>query len=126
VVSFSVDSAAIEQTLNKMTQQLAGFPTQMGDELTNWQREDMHRHFPNTQTPDPHTAFTLIWPRSRLTDQKKHEHKALVVRRALPPTFIGQHRSARPILRPELFDRLVTRMRMLLDTTMTWPKGKAG
>jgi hypothetical protein len=119
VVSFSVDSAAIEQTLDKMAKQLTDFPTEMGEELTNWQREDMHRHFPNTEV-GVNEASTMIWPRSRKPRVvEKTRHSKLPARRpqgaarAIPTGH-------RPVLRDSLYKQLVERMDKLMEDKLSW------
>jgi hypothetical protein len=99
----------------------------MPEELTAWQKEDMRRRYANTTTPDDKTAFTEIWPRSRLSGQRQVTHRASSrqLRTAVSrPGGAGRPRSDRQILRPELFEKLCARMRALLAKTMEWPSGK--
>jgi hypothetical protein len=119
VVSFSVDSAAIEQTLDKMAQQLTDFPTEMASELTNWQREDMHRHFPNTEL-GINEVSTMVWPRSRkprVVEVARHRkypaRRQQGVARAMPAGH-------RPILRDSLYTQLVERMDKLIEDKLSW------
>jgi hypothetical protein len=121
---FTVDA---EERLTAMQQLVQNFGHEdMPQELESWQREDMHRHFPNTDTPNYVTAETSIWPRSR-TYEKTHRAFSLPRRLQRPlsprPRLIGatgKPGSERPILRPELFDKLCSRMAELMAGKLTW------
>ena len=66
-----------------------------------------------------------IIPGSRYKQNRRERKATPLIRHAQPlRSFIPGQRSTRPILRPELFDKLVLRMRTLLEVTMEWPKGK--
>jgi len=100
----------------------------MPEQLVVWQTEDMNRKYPNIQKPDEKTAFTLIWPRSRLSGQRERTRgqrarafslRNLVIPR---PRVVTPAGSTRPILREVLFGTLCLRMRTLLQVTMEWPK----
>jgi hypothetical protein len=92
----------------------------MADELTKWQREDMHRHFPNTDM-GVNEASTMIWPRSRkprVVEVVRHRNKYPARRqqgiaRAIPAGH-------RPILRDSLYKQLVERMDKLMEDELTW------
>jgi hypothetical protein len=99
MLSVDLDVSPLINRLNTMEQQLKKFPNQMGDELTEWQTEDMHRKYPNTTVTETYVE-TTIWPTSR-------------VRLARPK---GRKRRPAAILRPELYDKLVVRMSGLLST----------
>jgi hypothetical protein len=85
----------------------------------------MRRRYPNTETEE-NAVSTEIWPTSRVVerDQKKIDKimrarkiaggKALTVRTGITA---GHHR---PILRPELYDKLVVRMDELMAKELTW------
>jgi hypothetical protein len=69
----------------------------------------MHRKYPNTETPDEHSAETDIWPTSRLALAKRESgaHQRVIV-------------SHRPILRDELRTRLHDRMVALMQEKIRW------
>ncbi|MHC2399111.1 hypothetical protein ACVMGC_003655 [Bradyrhizobium barranii subsp. barranii] len=109
--------------------QLDELHKQMPEELVEWQRTDMRRKYPNIEVSgdkDETTAETDIWPRSRneqsgsgFTGPKRPVVAAPKRYRAKgagrPPP------STRPILRTELFTKLVDRMTKLLAEAMKWP-----
>jgi len=113
----TMDTARVLATVDNMIGQLATAPRKMQDEMIAWQKDDMRRARPNVAMPDEHTVATVIWPRSRVSEKRKRQVRR---RPALPSAKRG--RSTRPILRPELFDRLVVRMRLLLAAIKWTPK----
>jgi hypothetical protein len=110
----------IAEALDSMAAQLAGFPQEMADELTNWQAEDMRRKYPNTVLRG-NEATTIIWPTSR-RPQKKIRPGAmrLAIRRAARAAPRMRVRSRRPILREELFEKLDERMVRLMGERLQW------
>jgi hypothetical protein len=121
VLSVSLDTTELEETLAAMVEQCDGFPEEMATELTVWQATDMHRRFPNTDL-NGDTVETDIWPRSRIpeTDKKKIREtmkRSRTVRRSAPSV---KDVSERPILRPSLYDALVARMTALLEKCLSW------
>lgn len=130
---FEVKIDGLDQLLKKVETfgtQIAKLPQAVPDELEAWQREDMHRKYPNqtNETKDNvTTAETKIWPRSRLDEG----HKPGGPKRARPNRQgPKQHRakgggkpppSNRPILRDELEHKLVDRMDAVVTEAMKWP-----
>ena len=109
-----------------MTQHFATFPQATAGELTNWQREDMRRAYPNT-TLNEDEASTEIWPRSRLSDERQKEQQRRVwpprvrqARRMLPRLHGARVISTRPILRESLKEQLVARMTTLMQECLSW------
>jgi hypothetical protein len=96
----------------------------MPDELFNWQAEDMKRRYPEVETPDDKTAETEIFPRSRLPSKHVRQPSAQARRISIarPKGGGGRPISTRPILRDELFEKLVERMGALLETALAWAK----
>jgi hypothetical protein len=119
MLTASLDMGQIAQTLDSMAAQLAGFPQEIADELTNWQAEDMRRTYPNTVLRG-NEATTVIWPTSRLPQKKTRTGGArLAVRRAVRGMRVRIKRR-RPILRPELFEKLDERMVRLMGESLQW------
>jgi hypothetical protein len=124
MLSLQLDTEPLERDIDNMLMQLTQLPSEMADQLTAWQREDMKRTFPNTVMPDAQTVETDIWPRSRTPSkhlQTGHPRGRPIGRR-LASAPIGRRPlqgkpapSTRPILRESLFDMLDARMRALLD-----------
>ena len=120
MLTASLDMGQIAQTLDSMAAQLAGFPQEMADELTNWQTEDMRRKYPNTVLRGSE-ATTVIWPRSRLSQKKTRTGVArLAIRRAVRAMPRMRIKSRRPILREELFEKLDERMVRLMGGRLQW------
>jgi hypothetical protein len=127
-MEFKLDTSAIEARLDDMENRIVAFGQgEMRQELMAWQVEDMHRRFPNSEQPDDHTTDTLIWPRSR-TYAETHrwpQNARPLTRRQMRPTAAtprlrGVAPAHRPILREELFDRLIERFRALLPEKLKW------
>lgn len=126
-----------EETLTRMQIQIRDVGHQIiPDQLMAWQREDMKRQYPFATMPNFVSAETSIWPRSR-TYERVHKKREARVRRfrkpmsALPRitgTFgMGKQFTAtsrRPILRPELFDKLCERMEEVLAVNLKWVTSK--
>jgi hypothetical protein len=121
-LSVTLDVSHLVETLSNMEEQLKNFPQDMGVELTAWQTEDMHRKYPNT-TVDETSASTEIWPTSRVAerDGKKIAAAFRAQRTATrKPTVSLKGNTNRPILRPELYDKLVARMDKLMSEQLAW------
>jgi hypothetical protein len=115
----TVDTEAVENTVSDMINQIAAMPDKLQDEVLGWQTDDMRRRYPNIERPDEHTIETDIWPRSRLSRPYKPRGTGRGRPRGHATTrekrgwYGGQRhpgRSTRPILRPELWDKLVERI----------------
>jgi hypothetical protein len=114
---------AMLKTIAEMPDQIAALGTQkMAAELTEWQTQDMRRHYPNTTQEDDKNVSTEIWPRSRVTQKKKPPttftkppRQVYAKPRGGPPLH-----SARPILRDDLFKMLCQRMSALMSQELRW------
>jgi hypothetical protein len=109
--------------------QLDELHTQVPEELVEWQRTDMRRKYPNIEVSgdkDQTTAETDIWPRSRAEQPESGFTRSKRPVVAAPKRYRlrgagRQPPSTRPILRTELFTKLVDRMSKLLAEAMRWP-----
>ena len=118
-LEISIDTNAAEGRLGKMLNTLQTVPVPA--ELTLWQTEDMHRKYPNTEELNQTAARTLIYPHSRRARVrktigsliKKPTHRVMRRTAATPG-----HR--RPILRPELYDKLSARMNDMMRRFVRW------
>lgn len=123
---FEVKAEGLDQLLKKFdtfSKQITELHTAMPEELENWQREDMHRKYPNTQVDTASneiTATTIIWPRSRKPSKDFH-HRQQGPKLYRPAKRGPVVRSNRPILRAELLKRLWDRMVKLTSEAMKWP-----
>jgi hypothetical protein len=125
---FTIEVEADEtlKQLDELQKKITDLHQEMPQTLVDWQREDMHRHFPNIETSGSDTettAETSIWPRSRQSDQRKPGPSGTAPRRPRPKMAVpaGQRApSQRPILRPELFVKLHDRMVDMIKKALTW------
>jgi hypothetical protein len=122
----TLDVSGLVARLEAMSKKLEEFPKHMAEELTAWQTEDMRRRFPNTEMPDENSVETDIWPTSRVVerDQKKI-NKIIRARKNAGGKALGVSGKPiaghhRPILRPELYEKLVKRMDELMAKELSW------
>jgi hypothetical protein len=126
-----------------LTERISDMPEQMNDEFNAWERDDMNRRRPEASRAGPLSVLTHIFAsgreqierkrlgRRRVQIQVSGHHKS----RATGSFWWRQHRrrgarpgrgqryiiaSRRPVVRPELLDQLVTRMRDLMDRAFVW------
>lgn len=120
----TIDTEQAEQRIIAMLAKLQVVPVPA--ELTAWQVQDMKRRFPHTEVLSPTAAFTMIYPRSR---RESSWLKTKRPPRKIKPLLRGKAKrigrpivqsSNRPILRPELFDRLRERMNEMMQREITW------
>lgn len=110
-----VDGAAVDEMIGNMLKHVADFEGPMTDEFLVWQADDMNRRHPEAKT-SPDAVETTILARGRKS----------IGHRLRPPPFGRQparqpiRRGPRPILRPELFEKLVERMGALMERVLTW------
>jgi hypothetical protein len=118
----TVDASAMLGRIDAVVERLEQFgPTDMPAEVTEWQREDMNRQYPKTETPDARTALTRIWPRSRLSDERRAVRRRQPRRSGRPlPLLRAPRGGERPILRPELLETFYARLRALLPEKIHW------
>jgi hypothetical protein len=118
----TIDASAMLGRIDAVVERLEQFgPTDMSAGVTEWQREDMNRRYPKTETPDSRTAFTRIWPRSRLSDERRVVQRQRPRRTGRPlPMLKAPRGGERPILRPELLQAFYARMRALLPDKIHW------
>jgi hypothetical protein len=112
MITIDLDTSRAQARLQGMADRIKEFgKSDIPAELTAWEVEDMHRKYPNTETPDDHSAETEIWPTSRLA----------LARRAVEPSsrrrVVVWHR---PILREALWLRLRERMVTMMQEKLPW------
>jgi hypothetical protein len=116
---FEIDTDKVVKRVDAMVQKIATLP--IAREFTAWQREDMHRHYPTTQeSSNPTAVQTSIFPRSRKPSVRKKppQSKRPLFRGRIQR--VNQPASTRPILRPNLYDKLCARMANLMETYLRW------
>jgi hypothetical protein len=119
------DTTDAQETLTRMQIQIRDMGHEIiPEQLTTWQREDMHRKYPNTELPNYVSAETYIWPRSRTYEgaHKKRETRIRQFKKPLSamPRFKGTPGAHHPILRPSLFKALCERMEQVLSVNLNW------
>ena len=123
---FEVKVEGVEDFQKKIeatAKQVEDLHKKMPQQLVEWQTEDMRRRYPNIQvdeTPESVEATTNVWPRSRLEQEPGFKRPARPVVKKGPTMarLKGAGRpppSTRPILRTEMFTKLVDRMNALLE-----------
>lgn len=119
--TITLDASDVIDSLASMEEKLKNFPNEMGQELTNWQTEDMRRRYPNTSV-NANVAETDVWPTSRTAEQPRQRRRvARTLGKSSSGTPVVRAAGAiRPILRPELYDKLVARMDKLLGEKLSW------
>jgi hypothetical protein len=119
MIEASIDCSALSRRLEEMEKQIAVFPHDMADELTEWQRVDVHRTTGlNTELKDE-VVETIFRQGGRSVSNVKQRVRTLRSKMRQVKTIVrGQ--AKRPILRPMLFDKLVERMKSLLDEKLGW------
>jgi hypothetical protein len=114
-----IETDAAEARITKMLSTLQAVP--IPAELTAWQAEDMKRTRPHTEVFNPTAAWTMIYPRARAALVKRTQSlKVKPVRRGKATRIQRPATGHRPILRPELFDKLCERMRALMEREVKW------
>jgi hypothetical protein len=127
MLNIEVKTEAVLARIEAMTNHVDTFgKTDLPQGLTDWQTEDMRRKYPETNVDEPAAAgqtsvSTMIYPRSR-TYEQTHPHSHPAVRKPAMSSMPRLRKSTlrHPILRPELFDKLYSRMVALLGDKLTW------
>jgi hypothetical protein len=97
----------------------------LAEQLVHWQREDMHRKYPNITKVDRYTCYTRIWPRSRLAMQPGYKAPTPTRAKRVRTFTVGGVKitkkfNFRPILRVVLVDMLHARMKAVGEQIMDW------
>jgi hypothetical protein len=130
-VEFEIDLEPFYKTLDATLERIQQFPgTDMPEELTVWQVEDMRRTYPNTVI-EQNSCYTEIWPRSRVRKAyvpTGHPRGRPVKALARPPKTGGvrQVMARRPVLRAQLEKQLYDRMGKTLFEKVKWMVGGHG
>jgi hypothetical protein len=100
----------------------------VGQQLSDWQVEDMHRHRPFTmRNRGAKKASTIVRPHSRYEVNRSRMAQRRIARRAKrkrPVKFAGELRtSSRPILRAELLVSFHERLTKAFHEKLQWKKG---
>jgi hypothetical protein len=117
---------ALTSKFDRLTKQIEDAKTELPNMVIAWQRDDMHRKYPNQQTGglgggSETFVLTSIWPRSRTYDRAKRVSPKAQGPRRYTPGGVRLGRSTRPILRAELYVKLMQRLVELGRKAMKWP-----
>jgi hypothetical protein len=122
----SADVSGPLASINGMIRKIDHFKrVDIGQELSAWQVEDMHRKRPFTmRNRSRGRATTLVRPHSRYEVNRSRMAQRRLARRAKRASFTGsavyRKWSMRPILRAELLTVLTRRMSDALGRLLVW------
>jgi hypothetical protein len=122
VIGAKLDVSGLVAKLDGMVKQIKELPDHMGDTMTAWQTDDMHRRYPNT-TVQENVVETDVWPTSRLAERTTQRAKRFVrahKTQSRPTTVRLKGVSHRPVLRPELLEKLKQRVEVDFDKNISW------
>jgi hypothetical protein len=142
-ISISVDVGPLSNSLGRMIAQIERFKSvDIGQGLSDFQTEDMHRERPFTmRSRAKGIAVTKIRPHSLIEmehsigrrlfwAQKVRKgaptHSFRLTSRKIRGAQLRPHWSTRPILRPELRAVLQARMTKLLEDKISWSQATEG
>ena len=115
-----VEATETLKQFDELIKNLAALDGKTAETFAAWQSEDMHRKFPKVDGSGL-SVSTEIFPRSQLPRRKNLAGGKSVRRRSIiaagRPNASGQHK---PILRPELYDKLKERMIDMVKAACTW------
>jgi len=119
---------ALVGKFDQLTKQIEDAKAELPREVVAWQRDDMRRKYPQQLTGSAlgggieTFVVTYIWPRSRTYDAtKRRKRPKSKGPRQFAPSGVREGRSTRPILRAELYAKLMARLVALGRKAMTWP-----
>lgn len=115
-----VEATETLKQFDALMKNISDLDTKVTETFIAWQREDMHRKFPKVDGSGL-SVSTEIFPRSQLPRRKNLTGGKSVRRRSIiaagRPNASGQHK---PVLRPELYDKLKERMTEMVKEACTW------
>jgi hypothetical protein len=118
MIEIKVDTAPMLARVDNMLADVEGFYGEIFIDFVAWQEQDMKRTFPSITPDPPDSVHTMIYPRSRALKWRRRGKRLRKGSRIVRPK--PQRGAQRPILRPELFDRLQDRMGQLLIDKVKW------
>jgi hypothetical protein len=114
-----------------MIRKIGHFKTvDIGQQLSDWQSEDMHRHRPFTMrkrgvastTIRPHSLWEMTGEHGGFVRKQGRRLQSRATRRLRSVKRRVRRFSTRPILRAELYQELVERMNRALREKLTWSR----
>ena len=139
-MELDIDTEAVLASFNEMHAKIEHFKAvDLGQELSAWQTEDMHRHRPFTMrwrkvgkvqtVVRPHSLYEMVRSEGALLDVKARRRIGRGLRSKLGHPLgrkfyktlqVHRHWSMRPILRVALEQILGERMYRLLEEKLIW------
>lgn len=117
-----IDADACLKQFDQVIKNVADLATETTTTFTAWQGEDMHRKFPKVDGGGL-SVSTTIYPRSQLkrTGNDKSRHRVRSIRqRSIVAASRPSPGNPKPILRPELYEKLKDRMVEMVKEAFTW------
>jgi hypothetical protein len=114
-----IDADKMLQQFDALQKNITDLQQETTTTFLDWQTEDMHRHFPKVDGTGL-SVSTTIYPRSQLRRTKNLRGGQSVRRRSIIAAGRPSPGTHKPILRPELFDKLKDRMIEMCKEAMTW------
>lgn len=121
-LTIKVDADACLKQFDTVIKNVADLAQETTTTFVAWQSEDMHRKFPKVEG-DGLSVSTTIYPRSQLArpSKDKGRHRARSVRqRSIVAASRPSQGNPKPILRPELYEKLKDRMVEMVKEAFTW------
>lgn len=123
MANITLDTSALEKRITRMIYRIQHVKrVEVGQVLSDWQVDDMHRHRPGTKrNRGMGTASTIVRPHSLREMQRSRKFGQTMGRiirskrrknKVVPRTYLRT--STRPILRAELFEKLKERVHALV------------
>jgi hypothetical protein len=116
-----VEADATLKQFDAVTKNVADLAQETTTTFIAWQTEDMHRKFPKVDG-DGLSVSTAIYPRSQLqrSGKDKRSRAKSIRQRSIVAASRTSPGNPKPILRPELFDKLKDRMVEMVKEAFTW------
>lgn len=116
-LEFTLDAATFQNKLDALIERVDDLPKTMPQEFIEWQRDDWNRHMPEARETGDKTVETIIHARGKRSIGYRVPPHLKGVKQ--PKRVVRSH-GRRPVLRPEMFDKLCERMRRLIGEAMRW------
>ena len=133
MLEITIETAELEKQFTSMIEKIDHFKrVDIGNELPDWQVQDMHRNRPFTMRSRARgRAVTKIRPHSLYEVERSAKARGRVIarlrrqaRRAgqyfVAPTQVIRRWSSRPYLRRSLLDVLIDRLRRCFEDKIKW------
>ena len=114
-----VDADECLKQFDELMKNIADLEQETTTTFLAWQLADMHRHFPKVDGSGL-SVSTTIYPRSQLRRYRQPRARSVRRRSIIAAGRASPGGTHRPILRPELFDKLKDRMIEMVKEACIW------